>query len=116
MLAFSSLSTVEVRLPAGDDPTSRVHVVGFIRDILYCVAEVNLSSVVVTPDSEQIVDLITVLQNTGGNPTTNPIVQVLSSGNQNAIGQVITSASRMLNEINEQAVETAVAGQTIDLQ
>jgi hypothetical protein len=39
---------------------------------------------------------------------TNPVIQLLAGGNQNTIGQVLTSVSQVLNELNQQSIETAV--------
>jgi len=66
----------------------------------------NLSSVVVSSDSEEITNFVVSIQST---KTNDPIVQTLSSGNQNLIGQVITSVSLEFNKINNQTIENAVA-------
>ena len=106
IVAFSSVSTIQVRLPAGDDRTSVVNIIGIIRDGLDCITEMNLSSVVVSSDSEEITNFVVSIQST---KTNDPIVQTLSSGNQNLIGQVITSVSLEFNKINNQTIENAVA-------
>ena len=106
IVAFSSVSTIQVRLPAGGDRTSVVNIIGIIRDGLDCITEMNLSSVVVSSDSEEITNFVVSIQST---KTNDPIVQTLSSGNQNLIGQVITSVSLEFNKINNQTIENAVA-------
>ena len=50
-VAFSTISTFEVRLPAGDDQTSLLHLIVSIRDTSYCTTELNMSSIHVRPDS-----------------------------------------------------------------
>ena len=114
MIAFSSVDTVQVRLPAGTDHQSSVYIGGVIRDTLDCVTQVNLSSVTVVADSQQMTSLVDSLLNSSNDITTNPLVQILSSGNQNSIGQVTTSLSQEFNKINYQSITTAVASENID--
>ena len=104
MVAFSTVSTVQVRLPAGPANTSMLSLSASIRDRLDCLTEVNLSSVVVVADSSEIDDLVrSVLVSAS---TNNSLSQVLASGNQNAVGQVITLLSKQFNQINAQALQT----------
>ena len=97
MIAFSSLSEFNVRLPIGNNLNLIIH----IRDTLDCIKEYNITSVTVIPDSEIISQLI---QNSN-----NSIVRLLSSGNQNIIGQVLTSVSQQFNQRNIQSLEDAVS-------
>jgi hypothetical protein len=108
MLAFSSISTIELRLYAGND-----NIVGYIRDTLDCVTEFNISLVSVVSDSKEITNLVNDLQNSSNGTTNNPLIQILASGNQNTIGQVISSLSQEFNKINNQSVENAVASKKI---
>jgi hypothetical protein len=114
MLAFSVFPTIQVRLPAGTDNQSLIHLVGFVRDPFDCVTEFNLSSVVVVSDSTEITNLVDSLQNLRSGITTNPLVHMLASGNQNTIGQIISLLSRAFNKINDQSVKTAVASETLN--
>jgi len=113
MVAFSSVASIELRLPAGDDTSSLVHIIGYIRDTLDCVTEFNVSSVVVVTDSEGINNFVDILQTSSSRLTNNPLVQILASGNQNMVGQVISSLSQVFNKINNQTVENAVASEDI---
>jgi hypothetical protein len=108
IIAFSSVETIELRLPSGDDNTSLLYISGYIRDTLYCVTELNLSSVVVISDLGQMNGLIDSLQNSNNGITNNPLVQMLASGNQNTVGQVISSLSQEFNKINNQIIQNAV--------
>jgi hypothetical protein len=81
---------------------------------LDCVTEFNVSSVVVVTDSEGINNLIDILQTSSSTLTNNPLVQILASGNQNMVGQVISSLSQVFNKINNQTVENAVASENIN--
>ena len=112
IIAFSPISTFQVRLPVGDDQTSLLHLVVHIRDTLDCITEFNMSSVTVLPDSVGIANLINDIQSSSGGITTNPIVQLLASGNQNIVGQVIISLSQQFNKMNNENVDTAVSSKT----
>ncbi len=103
------MSDFEVRLPWGNDNTSLLNLVIQIRDILDCVTEFNMTSVIVTPDSSSVSDLVTAFQNSGNSLTTNPIIQLLSSGNQNTVGQILTSISQQFNQINKKSLANAVS-------
>jgi hypothetical protein len=109
MIAFSFVSDFEVRLPWGNDQTSLLNLVIQIRDILDCVTEWNMTSVIVTPDSSSVSDLMNTFQNSPDSLTTNPVVQLLSSGNQNTVGQILTSISQQFNQINKESLENAVS-------
>lgn len=99
-LGSSLISEYEVRLPSGDEQTSRVNLIVLIRDQLDCVREYNLSSITVQPDLDAIENLITNFQTS----SSNSIVELLTVGNQNTIGQVLTSVSQQINKISEQTM------------
>ena len=109
IVAFSSVSTFQVRLPAGDKQTSLLHLIIYIRDQLDCITELNLTSVTVVPDSEGINNLINIIQTSSSNIETNPIVQLLLSGNQNTIGQILTSFSQQINKMNTESLDKAIS-------
>jgi hypothetical protein len=114
IIAFSSLSIFQVQLPAGDDQTSLINLIVYIRDIYECITEFNMSSVIVVPDSVGINNLINILQNPSLNSViNNPIVQLLASGNQNTVGQAITSLSQQFNKMNNQNWDNAVSSKII---
>jgi len=105
MLAFSLVSTIQLLLPATNSNTSLLNIVAYISDTYDCTTEFNMSSVFVEPDLSEIDSL--------QNSTSNSLIQMLASGNQNRIGQVITSLSGQLNEINNQAITTARASKCV---
>jgi hypothetical protein len=109
MIAFSALSTFQVRLPAGDDSTSILHLNIYIRDDLECITEYNISSIFVTPDTVEINNLINAIQNSASEIATNPVGRLLASGNQNTVGQVITSLSQQFNKMNSESVDKAIS-------
>ena len=109
MISFSPLSTFQARLPVGNDQTSLLHLIVRIRDTLECVTELNLRSVYVRSDSAGMNDLISSLQSSSSSSTNNPIVQLLASGNQNTVGQVISSISQQFNKKNSESMNSAVS-------
>jgi hypothetical protein len=111
LISFSVISEFEVRLPPGDDNTSILHLFIDIRDTLDSIAEFNMSSVTVIPDSSGMNDLINIFQSSTSSLTTNPFIQLLSSGNQNTVGQVLTSLSQQFNKINIQSLQNAVSSE-----
>ena len=68
-----------------------------------------MSSIRVRPDSLGIADFITTLQSSSNRITNNPIVQLLAGGDQNTVGQVLTSLSQQFNQMNNQSIENAVS-------
>ncbi|CAF4055669.1 unnamed protein product, partial [Adineta steineri] len=109
MIAYSSVSDFQVRLPSGDNQTSLLNIVISIRDLLDCVVEVNMSSVDVIVDSVGINDLMTSLQTSPNALPNNPIVQLLSSGNQNTVGQILTAISQQFNQLNSENIDQAIS-------
>ncbi|CAF0882123.1 unnamed protein product [Adineta steineri] len=109
MIAYSSVSYFQVRLPSGDNQTSLLNIVISIRDLLDCVVEVNMSSVHVIVDSAGINDLMASLQSSPNALTNNPIVQLLSSGNQNTVGQILTAISQQFNQLNSENIDQAIS-------
>jgi hypothetical protein len=105
MLAFSWESEIQLVLPSTNDNTSLLNIVAYISDTYDCVTEFNMSSVLVEADLSAIDSL--------QNSTNNAFIQMLASGNQNRISQVITSISQQLNQINNLAIETAVGSKCI---
>jgi hypothetical protein len=109
MLAFTPTSLSQLRMLAGDGNTSSLNLIGNVRDTLDCVAEFNMTSVTIVPDSVGIASFVDAVQNLGSGITNNPLVQLLASGNQNTVGQVIVSLSQEFNKMNDQSVANAVS-------
>jgi hypothetical protein len=109
IIAFSSLPNFQVRLPAGDDPTFLLNLVIYIRDTYDTTTRYNISSVIVMPDTEEILELIHILQNSTNELTSNSFVQLLASENQNIVSQVITLISQQLNTMNSQSIQNAIS-------
>ncbi|CAF0948798.1 unnamed protein product [Adineta steineri] len=109
MIAFSSEYNFQVRLPAGDNETSLLNLVVYVRDLAGSVTQVNISSVNVITDFATINDLIDKLTNSSSTITNNPIVRLLSSGNQNVVGQMIISLSQEFNQMNSENLDNAIS-------
>ncbi|UJR16672.1 hypothetical protein I4U23_003572 [Adineta vaga] len=104
---YPSMSTFDMQFPSGDDPTFEIHLIIYIRDQLNSISEYNFSLLIhVRPNIEEINDFITSI---GNSSTNNTIVHLLTSANQNVVGQVISSISKEFNKINEENVDKAVA-------
>ncbi|CAF4375447.1 unnamed protein product, partial [Adineta steineri] len=58
IIAFSSEYHFQVRLPAGDNETSLLNLVVYVRDLVNSITQVNISSVSVMKNFEIINDLI----------------------------------------------------------
>jgi hypothetical protein len=106
IIAYSSISTFQVRLPAGDNQTSLLYLIISIRDQLDGITEYNLSSVIVRLDLQELNNFINDIEHLSN---TNSIVQLLASENQNIVGQIITSFSQQLNQMNNQNINQAVS-------
>ena len=110
MLAYSVEEILQIQLPAGDDLTSMLNITVHIRDLLNCVKEYDMEPVFVTRDSEPINTLIDLIKNPSTASGSNPLVEALTSGDQNKVGQVVTSLSQEFNKMNRQSLATAIAG------
>jgi hypothetical protein len=108
IIAFSSVSDIQVRLPSGSDNTSLLNIMIYIRDKLDSSAEYNISSITVVSDAQGIIQLINILQNPTNSPSSNSIIQLLAIENQNIVGQMITSLSQQLNKMNIESIENAI--------
>ena len=98
LIAFSSTPIFNVYLPAGVE----LQLVISIRDRRDCVAEwTNLSSVFVRSDIN--LDEF----------TTNPFVRLLSSANQNLVGQVLGSLFHHLNQLNTENLRQATSSEFV---
>jgi hypothetical protein len=111
MITFSTVSKFQVRLPCGDDNTSLLNLFIYIRDTLDSVTEFNISPVIVTSDLSDITDLINTLQSSSSSLTNSPIIRLHLSENPNTIGQILSSLSQQLNQINTDALENAVSSE-----
>ncbi|CAF3754605.1 unnamed protein product [Adineta steineri] len=109
IIAFSSEYNFQVRLPAGDNGTSLLNLVVYVRDLLNSVTQVNISSVNIIADMAIINDLIDKITNSSSTITNNAIVRLLSSGNQNVVGQMIISLSQELNQMSSENLDKAIS-------
>lgn len=80
-----------------------------IRDALDCVQEVNIPLMMVSLDSQELNNFMNTFQTSSTSLTKNPLVRLLYSGNQNVIGQVLTSLSQEFNQMNNENINTAIS-------
>ena len=110
MIAYSVVSTFTVRLPAGNRQQNfLLHLIIHIRDTVDCIQEINISSVIVIVDTSSINQFIQNLQGTSVEKNRNPYIRLLSSGNQNIVGQILISLSQEFNRMNTENLHTAIS-------
>jgi hypothetical protein len=109
IVGFSSIPNFQVRLPTEHENVSILNMIIYIRDTFDCVTEYNMSSVSVQSNSESVSKLINNLKGSTSDINSNPFVRSLYGGNQNIIGQTITSLSQQLNRINMENISNAVS-------
>ena len=113
LIAFSSISAFQVQLPRGEDPTFSLQLIVYIRDSLGSITEHNLTSVVVFADPSVVTDLINDLQYSPDQLQNHPSIRSLLTQNQNRVGQVITSLSQQLNQLNNEQIDLAASSSCI---
>ncbi|CAF4274604.1 unnamed protein product, partial [Adineta steineri] len=69
----------------------------------------HISSVNIIADLATINDLIDKITNSSSTITNDPIVRLLSSGNQNVVGQIMTSLSQEFNQMNNDNLDKAIS-------
>ena len=107
LIAYSSVSTFEVYLPADGDS---LDLLIEIRDQRDCFTEwTNLSSITIRTDSTVLDDLMENLVN--GSRTSNFFIELLTRGTQNQVGQLINSLSRQLTKMDEDNLQMAISSQ-----
>ena len=111
IVAFSPVPTFQVRLPAGNDQTSLLHLIIRVRDTRECIAEWNMTSISVVPDSSAINDLIVEIQSSSASTMNdNPVVRLLNSGDLNTVCQLTSSFSKWVNKKNSDNIDDAALG------
>jgi len=109
IIAFSPISTFDVQLSAGND----LHLVIHIRDLLDSITGYNnISSINVLSDLTSNFELIKTFRESKNGIEKNQLIEILSSGNQNQIGQVINSISQTFDQINNQIIEKAISSKS----
>ena len=109
IVGYSEVSVFNVQLPMGDNQTSLLNLYIHIRDQMDCVTEMNLSSVHVYPDNAALDGLLNDISQTTGGNTSNPIIHLLASKNQNLVGQILTSVSQQFNQRGTADVDKAAS-------
>ena len=110
IVAFSFQPIFQVRLSTADSQNQTlVHLTVHIRDRLECRAEVNLSSILIITNQSAMMNFVDHLQNS---TAADPFILLLASGNQNVVGQLLTSVSQFFNRLNNDQLDEARASQS----
>ena len=114
MLGSTAETPMALRLPAGDDDESLVHIVVHIQDRLECVQRYNLTPVIVRADRMEIDGLISeLLFDINTTNETSDLLKQLIDPDQNIQTQALISWSKILNTIDEEIIGNAVKGRTV---
>lgn len=114
LIAYSPQPSIITYLPPSRNSTSSMHLVVSIRDRLDSVVEVSLSSVIVDRGISIINNLLDGLANSASNDLKNdPVIQLLSSGNQNTVSQILSGVSSAVNGMNDENINQAVASECL---
>ena len=109
IIGFSFISQFDVRLSVENKNISKINLIVEIRDRFDCITETNISSITIRTDSSSLSQLINTFENSSELLPENSLVQLLSSGNQNTVAQILTSISEEINEMNNEALEKAIS-------
>jgi hypothetical protein len=112
LIGYTTSTILQVRMPIGDLNSTLLQLIVHVRDLNDCVTEWNMDPISVISDMNSITNLITMIQSSLENSTlitSNPIINILYSGNQNDICQSLVSVSQILNMMANQYLEIAIA-------
>jgi len=107
MLAHTIESTIQLHLPGSIDQISTLHIIAQIRDTFGCVTEFHLPSVTVLSDFLSLSKFIDSLQKSTNNSNNDTIFQLLTTGDQNTVGQIVSSITQVFHEMNDKIVKNA---------
>jgi hypothetical protein len=113
IMAFSSVLQFQIHLSTTNANETTLNLIVHVRDTLDCLTSVNLSSITITTDLNSLKDLIEIVQNPSS-LSMNPAIQLLSSGNQNIVGQLITSFSHQFNRMHSTQLKSARSSKLTD--
>ena len=107
MIAFSPLTTFQVRLPAGTDNTSLLHLFVHVRDTFDGIASRNITPVTVLQDPDDDVHvLVNSLVSSSANQSL--LLHRFLVEHQNNVDQLLTSLARDLDRIDAVDLQNAV--------
>ncbi|CAF4491135.1 unnamed protein product, partial [Rotaria magnacalcarata] len=108
ILGSTISSLFELRLPVGCGNASLMNVIVQIRDQLNSMTEANLPAVSVIPTRTSIDSFIKAMKVASTMSSTDPLVELLSKNNSVLTGQVITTVSQVLNEMNTEIIRLGI--------
>jgi hypothetical protein len=116
IVALSFLSNFQVRLPSDNENGTYVHLIVHIRDELDCVTKYNVSStVIVKPDLVDMMNLFDAIENASDTLPNDRLTRLISTGNQNFVGQLMISLSQHCNRINDEMMIDARQSNRLNL-
>ena len=116
MLGQTIEPTIQIRLPSNINLISTFHLTVSIRDTFNSIIEFSLPPVTILPDYLAIANFIDTLQKSNTDVSNDTIVRLLNSGDQNTVGQLLTSLCECFNQINDQNIESAAKSMIDHLQ
>jgi len=114
MLAYTTSNIFQVRIPISDLNSSSIHLLVRIKDILDCTTELEFSSIIITPDINNILSLMTKIESAVVNSDYSGVINsysfigVLYGGNANDVCQILTSFTQILINLAQQNLQLAV--------
>ncbi|CAM4771183.1 unnamed protein product [Rotaria magnacalcarata] len=111
LIAFTTLETVDLYLPIGDQSNSyALQVAVDIRDIYGAITTYNVSTITVIPDDAAIMSFLALSQSSSTfGSTNNPLERLLYSANQNMACQLVLSLSQALNSMYLSSIDNATS-------
>jgi hypothetical protein len=116
MIGFSLIPTLQLRLPAGNNKNVSLNINVYIRDQSDCVQEYSIPPFYVYDDSKELENLFQSFKDVKNDLINNSLVKILLTGNQNEIGQILTSTSQQLNKINTNSLNNIVSSMRISIK
>ena len=101
-------------MPIDDLNSSLIQLTVHVRDQYDCATDLDLSSVTIVPDLNNIVSFMTIIESAVVNSdfnnimTSNSLMNILYGGNQNDICQILTSIGQVSNLLAQQNLQLAI--------
>jgi hypothetical protein len=110
MVGYTTLNSFQIRMPVNDLNVSLIQLMVYVRDKYDCTTEFDLPSISIVPDMNNIISLITTVESSdySSGISSNPLIEILYSGNQNDICQILTSVGQILNILAQQNLQSAI--------
>jgi len=114
MLGYTTSNIFQVRIPIGNLNSSSIHLLVSVKDTFDCTTELEFSLVIITPDINDILSLMTKIESAvinsdySGMINSYPLIGVLYGGNENDVCQVLNSFTQILINLAQQNLQLAI--------